>query len=147
MDSFCAPVRSLLAYNADLKRPKKDVPTKEILKKGRNPFATNIVCVGSGYTATMRGGSSYEIIALLKEASNNTIDTINKWQLIYDKIETMSCGKPDDFNTWLKMTAASDYNIFIYGVLVATYPDDDSITFSCNTPDCKREKFEFESVT
>lgn len=126
-----------------IKRPKKDTRAQDILKKGRNPFSTNIAAVASGYTATIRGGSSYEIIALLKEASDQVLDTEAKWQLIYDKIETMSCGKPDSFTDWLKMTAASDFNTFLYGILVATYPDDDTITFTCNTADCKKEKYEF----
>lgn len=126
-----------------IKRPKKETRAQDILRKGRNPFSTNIAAVASGYTATIRGGSSYEIIALLKEASNSVLDTEAKWQLIYDKIETMSCGKPATFTEWLKITAASDYNTFLYGILVATYPDDDTITFTCNTADCKKEKYEF----
>ena len=136
-------VEEVSLENIKIKRPKKETRAQDILRKGRNPFSTNVAAVASGYTATIRGGSSYEIISLLKEATDQVLDTEAKWQLIYDKIETMSCGKPESFTEWLKMTAASDYNTFLYGILVATYPDDDTITFNCNTADCKKEQFEF----
>lgn len=127
-----------------VKKAKDSTPIEQILKRGKKAFTTNIACVASGYTAVMRGGSSYEIIEILKDAQNYVLDVENKWRLIYEKIEFMSIGKPDTFEEWLSITAAADYNVFIYGILVATYPEEDSITFSCENPDCKKIHYEFE---
>lgn len=127
-----------------LKKAKNDTPIEQILKRGKKAFTTNIACVASGYTAVMRGGSSYEIIEILKEVQNYLLDTENKWRLIYEKIESMSIGKPETFEEWLSITAAADYEIFIYGILVATYPEEDTIQFNCENPDCKKIHFEFE---
>lgn len=127
-----------------VKKAKDSTPIEQILKRGKKAFTTNIACVASGYTAVMRGGSSYEIIEILKDAQNYVLDIENKWRLIYEKIEFMSIGKPDTFEEWLSITAAADYNVFIYGILVATYPEEDSITFSCENPDCKKIHYEFE---
>lgn len=136
-------IENVSLENIVIRRPKEKKSTKDIIRRNRNPFTTNVVAVASGYTAVLKGGSSYEIIALLRDLKDPVLSVESKWQLIYDKIDSMSCGKPAEFTDWLKMTAAVDYDVFIYGILVATYPDDDEITFTCNNPECKKVHYEF----
>lgn len=136
-------IENVSLENVVIRRPKEKKSAKDIIRRNRNPFTTNVVAVASGYTAVMKGGSSYEIIALLRDLEDPVLSVESKWQLIYDKIDSMSCGKPAEFTDWLKMTAAVDYDVFIYGILVATYPDDDEITFTCNNPECKKAHYEF----
>lgn len=136
-------IENVSLENVVIRRPKEKKSVKDILRRSRNPFTTNVVAVASGYTAVMKGGSSYEIIALLRDLEDPVLSVESKWQLIYDKIDSMSCGKPAEFTDWLKITAAVDYDVFIYGILVATYPDEDEITFECKNPECKKVHHEF----
>lgn len=117
------------------KRAKKgSLPT--ILKRQKSALTTPIVLPASGYTAVLRGCSTYELVSLMGESGNRTIDTTAKWSLIHDKIVETSIGHMD-FDTFLKETASIDYNNFIYGLLCSTYPDDDKIPLRC--PKCEKE--------
>ena len=120
-------------------RTKKLKKTKldNLIKKVTSSCKSNIVLPASGYTAVMRGCSAHELINLIKGAgSNNTLlDLQTKWSLIYDKIESTSLGKME-YNEFLLNTASIDMNVFIYGILCATYPDEDTIPLTCQTCKC-----------
>ncbi len=58
-----------------------------------------------------------------------------KWQLIHSKIESTSIGKLD-FNTFLNSVAQLEYDVFIYGILCATYPEEDKFPLVC--PKCNK---------
>lgn len=121
---------------------KKNKPKKgqidKIIKKKLKTFSTPIVLPASGYTAVMSGCSSYELVSLMQNTQNPVLDTESKWSLIHSKIVETSIGKMD-FNTFLMNTAAIDYNNFLYGIICATYPDEDKITLRCQNPKCKNE--------
>lgn len=119
------------------KKPKKGSLDK-ILKRQPSVHTTQIVLPASGYSATMIGCSTYELISLMTDTKNVLVDTETKWTLIYNKIESTSLGKMD-FNQFLQNTAAIDYNVFIYGILCATYPDDDKIPLKCEADNCGKE--------
>lgn len=133
-----------------VKKVKSNTPVEKLLKRSKVAFSTVVACVGSGYTATIGGASPYEIIEILRNGeTDEDALMINKWRLIYEKIESISIGKPvgeDGFEKWLSITAAADYTILLYGLLVATYPEDDTMTFSCSTPQCAKDKFAFDHV-
>ena len=112
------------------KKIKKKDGLETLIKRHSNIHSTPIVLLASGYTATIRGCSTYEVMALMNDSQNALLDTEKKWSLIHSKIEDTSIGKME-YNDFLHHTAAIDYNIFLYGLLCATYPDDDKITLKC----------------
>lgn len=119
-----------------VKKPKKNVD--KILKSKNNHLSTPIVLISSGYTAVMRGASVYEITELAIDTNDPMQDAITKWTMLYDKIESTSLGKMT-FNEFLRNTAASDYNMLVYGVLAATYPNADKFPLNCKKDKCKTE--------
>jgi hypothetical protein len=116
------------------KKAKKNSSDK-ILQRQASVHTTPIVLSASGYTAVMKGCSTYELISLMTSAQNALIDTRTKWTMLWNKLESTSIGTMD-FDTFLQSTASVDYNTFIYGVLCSTYPDDDKIPMEC--PKCKK---------
>lgn len=106
---------------------------KKIVKSINTMYSTQICLPLSGYTATIRGCSAYELLGLINTTNDALIDTRSKWSLIHSKIESTSIGDMD-FNEFLFNTAASDYENFIYGLLCATYPDEDTVSLKC--PNC-----------
>lgn len=123
------------------KRAKKDSLDK-ILKR-QPSLASHIVNPASGYTAALKGCSTYELMTLSGGGEDPLREMENKWSLIYSKIQEASI-KFESFNDFLKSTAASDYSMFIYGLLCATYPDTDKIPLKC--PNCQTQ-FEHEYDT
>lgn len=120
------------------KRLKKPSELNKIIKRSNDSRTTQVVLPLSGYTATMKGCSAYELMGLIDTKGNPVTDTQNKWSVIHSKIETTSIGKMD-FNTFLRNTASSDYNNLVYGVLCATYPDDDKIPVTCPDEKCNMQ--------
>lgn len=118
----------------NVKKAKKNT-IDQVLKHQPSVHTTPVILSASGYTAVMKGCSTYELIALMTSSQNTLIDTRAKWTLLHEKIESTSIGDMD-FDTFLKVTAAVDYNTLVYGVLCSTYPDDDKITLEC--PKCKK---------
>lgn len=123
------------------KRSKKNSLDK-ILKRHPVLHSTPIVLPASGYTAVVKGCSTYELISLMSTSDNALVDAETKWSLIHSKLESTSLGNLN-FNDFLKATAAVDYNMFIYAILCATYPDNDKIPLQCPNDKCRKE-FDFE---
>jgi len=119
---------SLNTYN--IKKLKDPKNFKNIIKNVNTLHTTPICLPLSGYTANIRGCTAYELMGLVTGGENALLDTQTKWSLIHSKIESTSIGDMD-FNEFLFNTAAGDYNNFIYGILCATYPDDDKIPMPC----------------
>lgn len=118
------------------KKLKKNKTFDKVIKKVTTACSANIVLPASGYTAVMRGCSAHELISLITGNNTALIELQTKWSLIYDKIESTSLGKMT-YNEFLINTAAIDMNSFIYGILCATYPDDDTIPLTCQK--CKTD--------
>lgn len=116
------------------KKPKNSVD--KIIKRMPTVHHSAIVLPGSGYTAKLRGASSYELVSLMTDASNALLDAETKWSLLHSKITETSIGNLP-FNDFLRSTSATDYNTLIYGLLLATYPDDDTVPLTCENPKCK----------
>lgn len=123
------------------KTKKKDFD--KIIKNINSPYVTPVCLPLSGYTARIKGCSAYELMSLIENGNNALLDAQTKWSLIHSKIESTSIGDMD-YNTFLMNTAASDYNNLIYGILCATYPNNDSIPYTC--PKCKTEYIHEYSV-
>lgn len=111
----------------------------QILQKQVTVHTTPIIAPASGYTAVLGGCSTYELIGLIQRTDNTLLDLETRWTIIHKKLQSTSIGDKMDFNTFLRNTAASDYNTFIYGILCSTYPEDDKITLKCQNADCAKD--------
>lgn len=112
------------------KKIKKKSDFNKIIKKINNITTTSVVLPISGYVAEMRGCSAYELISLIGNNDNAMLNAQNRWSVIHDKLESTSIGKMS-FNEFMMNTASSDYETLIYGILCSTYPDDSTMTITC----------------
>jgi hypothetical protein len=117
-----------------------------ILQKRNTIKNTTIVLPISGLTMVMRGCSTFELMGLINGDQVNVQTLISKWTLIHSKVETTSIGKMD-FNAFLNNVASLEYDILVYGILCATFPDEDTFPLTC--PLCKssiEHKYEMRSL-
>ena len=84
----------------------------------------------------MKGCSTFELMGLITGTDVDVMSLVAKWTLIHSKIESTSIGKMD-FNTFLNNVASMEYDILVYGILCATFPDEDTFTLKC--PKCKSD--------
>lgn len=118
-----------------VKRDKKQSIDK-VLKAKKNVGGTsNVVLVGSGYTAVMGKCSLFELSNLFLDKDNLVETQLSKWSFIYSKMVDSSV-KFKSFDHFIKSTAVSDYNTFIFGILCASYPDVDEIGLKCTDINC-----------
>jgi hypothetical protein len=109
-----------------------------ILKRQPSVHTTPVVLPASGYTASLKGASTYELISLMGSSENALLDTETKWSVLHSKLAQTSLGEMN-FNDFLRATAAVDYNTLIYGLLCATYPDDDTLPLNCANDKCNKQ--------
>lgn len=117
-----------------------------ILEKRNTVKNTTIVLPISGLTMVMKGCSTFELMGLINGDQVNVTTLIAKWTLIHSKVESTSIGKMD-FNTFLNNVASLEYDILVYGILCATFPDEDTFPLTC--PLCKssiEHKYEMRSL-
>jgi hypothetical protein len=116
------------------KRAKKG-SAKKILNKINNTRSTSVVLPVSGLTMNLGGCSTYELLTLLTNDRENPVESQrNKWSLLYSKVLDTSIGKLT-FDEFLNNVAQMEYEVLVYGVLCATYPEDDNFPLNC--PKCK----------
>lgn len=128
-------VETLELANLKCKRVKKGSAEK-ILKKVNSVRTTPIVLPISGFTAVMKGCSTFELMGLVSTNNNTVEGLISKWTLIHSKLESTSIGDMD-FNKFLNSVSQMEYEIFVYGILCATFPDEDTFPLVC--PKCQTE--------
>ena len=117
-----------------------------ILQKRNTVRNTTVVLPISGLTMVMKGCSTFELMGLITGDNVNVMTLVSKWTLIHSKIESTSIGKMD-FNTFLNNVASMEYDILVYGILCATFPDEDIFPLTC--PMCKSEiehKYQIRSL-
>ena len=117
-----------------------------ILQKRNTVRNTTIVLPISGLTMVMKGCSTFELMGLISGDQVNVMTLVSKWTLIHSKIESTSIGKMD-FNTFLNNVASLEYDILVYGILCATFPDEDTFPLTC--PLCRssiEHKYEMRSL-
>ena len=117
-----------------------------ILQKRNTVKNTTVVLPISGLTMVMKGCSTFELMGLINGDQVNVMTLVSKWTLIHSKVESTSIGKMD-FNTFLNNVASLEYDILVYGILCATFPDEDTFPLTC--PLCKtsiEHKYEMRSL-
>ena len=105
---------------------------------------TNMIFPLSGFKADMCGlsyGEFSDIALDVREDSNETIDFDKNWKMltvIYNKMTNISCGKFVDFEDFLKKFAWADTQLAIYGLLISTEPEEDSLRLTCMNKNCNK---------
>jgi len=91
----------------------------------------SVVLLHSGYKANMLGLCYLDKSRLNTVAEDPYSDRIRLYKIIYEKIESMTGGKPS-FEKWLKMTALADIEPLLYGIYAASYPTSQPFEVTCN---------------
>lgn len=105
----------------------------------------------SGFKADITGLSWGEFADITLDISDDSEDYINfdkiykKLSVIYNNMKNISIGAFKSFEDFLKHFAYVDVQLATYGLLIATQPEEDTITLMCNKPSCK-QRFNFKYV-
>lgn len=98
----------------------------------------------SGFKADMTGLSWGEFSDITLDVSDTAEDYINfdkiykKLSVIYNNMKNISIGAFANFEQFLKHFAYVDVQLATYGLLIATQPEEDTITLVCNKSECKK---------
>lgn len=124
----------------DVKKTKKLVDgsnrkkLSKLLERKAIPYTTQMIAPSSGYTATIKACSTYELLSLIlaeQAEEDPVISQEKKWSVIYNKIVDTSIGKMS-FDMFMHNTSHLDYKMFIYSILTATYgAQKKNIPFDC----------------
>ena len=82
----------------------------------------------------MTGCSTFELMGLITGDSVDVMALVSKWTLIHSKVETTSIGKLN-FNDFLNSVSSMEYDMLVYGILCATFPEEDTFPLTC--PKCR----------
>ena len=122
--------------NLDTLKIRKKIDSKDgfhILKRNFDKSLSPVIAIASGYTCKMKNIAASEAIRMFQGPGEDTANSIlDKWSVIYDKITNVSRGAFDDFEDFCKHTAFMDYDLFLYGMICSSYPEDDSVPFNCD---------------
>ena len=105
-----------------------------ILQKRNTIRNTTVVLPISGITVVMTGCSTFELMGLITGDNVDVMALISKWTLIHSKVETTSIGKLN-FNDFLNSVSSMEYDMLVYGILCATFPEEDTFPLTC--PKCR----------
>lgn len=123
------------------RRRARTTSVDEVIKLNTKKFTVPVPLQASGFQVRVSGLSTYEIMNLVEQGQGDPVAQSQlKWSIIHEHIEETSIGKLS-FKEFMNVVAQSDYDMLVYGVLCATYPDNGQIELSC--PKCKTE-YDFE---
>jgi hypothetical protein len=118
---------------------------RTFLQKTFNRSLASTIALASNYTAKMKNVSAEESMKIMQRPGEDSARTaLEKWSVLYSKLAEVSCGDFQNFDDFISHTAYVDYNNFIYAILCSSYPETDSISFTCNQEGCgKRFRVEY----
>lgn len=125
-----------------MSRPKA-LNQKHIIQRTFSKQFAPFVAAASGYLGKMRNLSSLEVINLvtINTRTKNSADALHqKASLIYTKLHEASVGEFPSFDEFAKNTALVDLDVMLYGLIRATYPDDETILMNCGNPKCTHKQ-------
>ena len=110
-------------------RKRKDTIIKRAFDRTLAPF----IALGSGYLGKMGNCSVAEIMKLGRQidSGRNLKSELERWSLLYDKMKYCSIGKFESFDDFLKNTAYTDYDNLQFALIVASFPTDTTLQFTC----------------
>ena len=99
--------------------------------------ASSVPLVASRYRVKMKGLGYGQLADLVMNQQSPTFEQhYKRYSVIYNNIASTSIGNFDTFEDFLKNTAQQDIDMMYYGLVLATYPEVDSVTIRCE--DCGR---------
>lgn len=97
-----------------------------------NLGTTVVPLVASRYRAKMRGLGYGQLGDILLSGNEPSFEqTYKRFSTIYNNIVETTIGKFESFEDFLKKTAFIDMNMLVYGLIVSTYPEIDSVNVTC----------------
>lgn len=91
----------------------------------------------SAYRCVMRSINWFDFIKLTAPTSQNGADNeLKKWSVIFEHLKNPSIGKFKDFDDFMKKTKYQDREILMWGLLVATADDEETLSIKCGNPKC-----------
>jgi hypothetical protein len=104
-------------------------------------FDTPLTLPLSAYRLVLKPLNYYEFIQLgSSPASGSRVDADKKqWSIIYDHISNVSIGEFKDFEDFMKCTKYMDRELLMWGVLIASSEEEETITIRCGNPKCKKQ--------
>lgn len=91
----------------------------------------------SGYRCVIRSINWFDFIKLTAPTSNNSVDNeLKKWSVIYQHIKNPSIGEFKDFEDFMMKTKYQDRELLMWGLLVATADDEETLSLKCGNPKC-----------
>ena len=92
----------------------------------------------SAYRCVMRPINWFDFIKLTAPTSNNGSDNeLKRWSVIYDHLKNPSIGEFNNFEDFLKKTKYQDRELLMWGLLVATADEEETLSITCGNPKCK----------
>lgn len=93
---------------------------------------TNVPLVASRYRAKMKGLGYGQLGDLMLNGNEPTFEQhYKRLSTIYNNIAETTIGKFNSFEDFLKRTAWVDINTLLYGLVVSTYPEVDTVLINC----------------
>lgn len=93
---------------------------------------TTVPLVASRYRAKMKGLGYGQLGDLMLNGNEPTFEQhYKRLSTIYNNIAETTIGKFESFEDFLKKTAWVDVNTLLYGLVVSTYPEVDSVIINC----------------
>ena len=113
-------------------------------------FDTPLTLPLSAYRLVLKPLNYYEFIQLgSSPASGSRVDADKKqWSIIYDHISNVSIGDFKNFEDFMKKTKYMDRELLMWGILIASSEEEETITIKCGNPKCeKRHQIKYNPRT
>lgn len=97
-----------------------------------NYGTTLVPLVASRYRAKMKGLGYGQLADLLMDVKEPRFEEhLKRYSIIYNNIVETTVGKFESFEDFLKSTAKIDMDAMLYGLMVSTYPEIDTVAVTC----------------
>lgn len=101
--------------------------------------STKVCFPGSGYKADMKGLTYGELADIALALESVTFDQhYKRLSVIYNKMKNISGGQFESFEAFLRGTAYIDIQMALYGLYVATQPEEQTIELKCQNDGCNK---------
>ena len=93
----------------------------------------------SAYRCVLRSINWFDFIKLTAPTSRNSSDNeLKRWSVIYNHIKNPSIGDFESFEDFMKKTKYQDRELLMWGLLVATADDEETLSITCGNPKCRK---------
>ena len=149
-DSITSEMTTEKIVNIHVKEvSEKDMQAATIIENSNKPGIINVYDPGindvpvtlplSAYRCVLRSINWFDFIRLTAPTSKNSSDIeLKRWSVIYNHIKNPSIGEFESFEDFLQKTKYQDKELLMWGLLVATADDEETLSIKCGNPKCRR---------